>query len=189
LAALLAVQVLSMSFILLVFCEVAPKTYALEHGERFAIRMAPLLRLVGTVLRPFVNLLEGVARAGARLFGGQSAAAVGLDDLKTLIEEGKLRGSLTSEEAWLFEGAFRLRGCTAGAVMTARSDLVTAPAEATTTELIDLVTLSGHSRIPVHEGTADRIAGIVEATDLLPFLQTDAPPRRARESARPATVV
>jgi CBS domain containing-hemolysin-like protein len=189
LAALLALQVLSMSFILLVFCEVAPKTYALEHGERFAVRMAPLLRFVGTVLRPFVNLLEGVSRAAARLFGGQSGAQVGVEDLKTLIEEGKQRGSLTAEEAWLFEGAFRLRGRTAGAVMTLRADLVVAPAEATTGELIDLVTLSGHSRIPVHEGTVDRIVGIVEANDLLPFLQTEAPARRAREIARPAFLV
>jgi CBS domain containing-hemolysin-like protein len=189
LAALLALQVLSMSFILLVFCEVAPKTYALEHGEGFAVRMAPLLRLLGTVLRPFVNLLEGVSLAGARLFGGQGGTAVGVEDLKSLIEEGKLRGSLTSEEAWLFEGAFRLRGRTAAAVMTARADLVLAPAEATTSDLIDLVTLSGHSRIPVHEGTADRIAGIVEANDLLPFLQADAPPRRARDIARPAFLV
>lgn len=189
LAALLALQVLSMSFILLVFCEVAPKTYALEHGERFAVRMAPLLRLLGTVLRPFVNLLEGVSQASARLFGGQAGTAVGVEDLRTLIEEGKLRGSLTAEEAWLFEGAFRLRGRTASGVMTPRADLVVAPAEATTSELIDLVTLSGHSRIPVHEGTVDRIAGIVEATDLLPFLQSDAPPRRAREIARPAFLV
>ena len=189
LVALLALQILSMSFILLVFCEVAPKTYALEHGERFAVRMAPLLRLVGTVLRPAVDLLEGVSRAGARLFGGQTATAVGLEDLKTLIEEGKLRGSLTAEEAWLFEGAFRLRGRTAGAVMTSRADLVMAPAEASTADLIDLVNLSGHSRIPVHEGTVDRVVGIVEANDLLPFLHADAPPRRAREVARPAFLV
>jgi putative hemolysin len=189
LAALLALQVLSMSFILLVFCEVAPKTYALEHGERFAVRLAPLLRVVSTVLGPLVNLLEGVSRAGARLLGGQAASAVGVEDLKTLIEEAKLRGSLSSEEAWLFEGAFRLRGRTASAVMTSRADLVMAPAAATTGELIDLVTLSGHSRIPIHEGTVDRIVGIVEATDLLPFLQSDAPSRQAREIARPAFLV
>ncbi|HEV8480402.1 MAG TPA: hemolysin family protein [Candidatus Eisenbacteria bacterium] len=189
LAALLALQVFTTSFVLLVFCEVAPKTYALEHGERFAVRLAPLLRIVSTVLRPAVNLLEGVSRAAARLFGGQGPALVGVEDLKTLLEEGKLRGSLTAEEAWLFEGAFRLRGRTAGAVMTARADLVMAPSEATTHDLIELVNVSGHSRLPVYEGTVDRIVGVVDVNDLLPFLNAEAPAKRAREIARPAFLV
>jgi len=174
---------------LLVFCEVAPKTYALEHGERFAVRMAPLLRLVGTVLRPAVNLLEGVSRGAARLFGGQAPAVVGIEELKTLLEEGRLRGSLSAEETWLFEGAFRLRGRSAGAVMTARADLVMAPSEATTHDLIELVNVSGHSRLPVYEGTVDHIVGIVDVNDLLPFLHAEAPARRAREIARPAFLV
>jgi CBS domain containing-hemolysin-like protein len=189
LAALVALQVLSMSFILLVFCEVAPKTYALQHGEKFALILAPVLRLVGTVLRPIVDLLEGVAGVGARLLGAQSATVVGVEDLKRLIEEGRLRGSLTNEEARLFEGAFRLRGRTAADVMTARADLVMAPAEATTTDLIELVNLSGHSRIPIYEGTLDRVIGVAEAHELLAHLHEAAPARRAREIAHPPYIV
>ena len=189
LAGLVALQVLSMSFILLVFCEVTPKTYALEHGEKFALALAPFLRLVGTALRPVVDVLEGVAAAGARLLGAQSAAVVGVEDLRRLIEEGRLRGSLTEEEGKLFEGAFRLRGRTAADVMTARADLVMAPAEATTGDLIELVNLSGHSRLPVYEGTLERIVGIADAHELLAHLHEGAPPRRARDIARPPFIV
>src|SRR4029450_11812422 len=64
-----------------------------------------------------------------------------------------------------------------------------APADATTRDLIDLVNFSGHSRIPVYEGTMGRVTGIVEAHDLLPFLQADAKVLRARGIARPSFLV
>jgi putative hemolysin len=109
--------------------------------------------------------------------------------LKTLLEEGKLRGSLTPEVAWLFEGAFRLRDKTAGDVMTPRADLVMAPVESTSSHLVDLVNLSGHARIPLYEHTIDRVVGVVDARDLLPFALEGAESRSAREIMRPPLFV
>jgi CBS domain containing-hemolysin-like protein len=106
-----------------------------------------------------------------------------------LLEEAKHRGSLTVEEAWLFEGAFRLREKTAADVMTPRADLVVAPVEANSTHLIELVNLSGRARIPVYEHTIDRIVGVVDARDLLPFALEGAEPRGAREIMRPPLFV
>ena len=185
LGGLVAVQVLATSFVLLVLCELAPKTYALEHGERFALRLAPPLRLAGSLLKPFVRLLEALSRGTARLFRGPPAGSATVEDLRTLIEEGERRGSLTPEEGRLFAGAFRLRARTAADVMTPRADLVSAPAAARVSEVIELANLSRHSRIPVYEGTLGRIVGVVEARDLLPFRLGEGEDRTAREAARP----
>lgn len=185
LAGLVAVQVLAVSFVLLVLCELAPKTYTLEHGERFALRLAPALRLVGSLLRPFARVLEVVSRRAARLLGAAPAAGATVEDLRTLIEEGERRGSLTPDEGQLFAGAFRLRSRTAAEVMTARADLVAAPADARASELVELVSLSRHSRIPVYEGTLDRVVGVVEARDLLPYRLGASVEKSAREIARP----
>ena len=111
LAALLLLQVLSMSFILLVFCEVAPKTYALEHGEGFAVRMAPLLRLLGTVLRPFVNLLEGVSLAGARLLAGRA----GRPSASKISSRSSRRASCAARSPRRKRGSSRERSACAGA--------------------------------------------------------------------------
>jgi CBS domain containing-hemolysin-like protein len=184
LAALVALQVLATSFVLLVFCELAPKTYALEHGERFAVRLAAALRLTGSLLAPAARLLEGVARLATRRRGGPAAGAA-VEDLVTLIEEGGRRGSLTPDEQRLFAGAFRMEGRTAADVMTRRADLVAAPADARSADLIELVNLSGHSRLPVYEGTLGHVVGVVESRDLLPFVLGTAPDRPARELARP----
>jgi CBS domain containing-hemolysin-like protein len=179
------VQVLATSFVLLVFCELAPKTYALEHGERFAVRLAPALRLVGSLLWPFARVLEGVAHLATRRIGGPPGGGAAVDDLMTLIEEGGRRGSLTPDERQLFAGAFRMESRTAADVMTRRADLVAAPADARSADLVELVNLSGHSRLPVYEGTLERVIGVVESRDLLPFVLGTAPDRSARDIARP----
>jgi putative hemolysin len=185
LAGLVAIQVLATSFVLLVFCELAPKTYALEHGERFALRLAPALRLVGSLLKPFVRVLEALSRGTARLFRGPPAGNAAVEDLKTLIEEGERRGSLTPDEGRLFAGAFRLRIRTAADVMTPRADLAAAPAGARVSEVIELANLSRHSRIPVYDGALGRIVGVVESRDLLPFRLGEGEDKTAREVARP----
>jgi CBS domain containing-hemolysin-like protein len=185
LGGLVAVQVLATSFVLLVLCELAPKTYALEHGERFALRLAPPLRLAGSLLKPFVRLLEALSRGTARLFRGPPAGSAAVEDLRTLIEEGERRGSLTPEEGRLFAGAFRLRVRTAADVMTPCADLVAAPAAARVSEVIELANLARHSRIPVYDGALGRIVGVVEARDLLPFRLGEGEDRTAREAARP----
>lgn len=185
LAAVVALQVLVTSFVLLVFGDLAPKTYALERGERFAVRLAPALRLAAGALVPVARGLEGVARAAARLFGGSPATGAGVEDLRTLIDEGTRRGALTPDEARLFEGAFRLRHLRAADVMTPRADLIAAPADTSVAEVLELVAVSGRSRIPLYEGTLDRIVGVVEARDLVPHALDQAEPRPARDLARP----
>jgi CBS domain containing-hemolysin-like protein len=182
---LVAVQVLVTSFLLLVLCELTPKTYALAHGERFALRLAPLLRLVGAGLGPVARVLERVAHAATRLLGGPAPAGATVEDLRALIDDGTRRGVLTPDEARLFEGAFRLRQRTAAHVMTPRADLVAAPETATTAELVELFNLSGHSRLPIYEGTLGRVVGVVEAADLISTVLGDEPQQSARARMRP----
>jgi putative hemolysin len=185
LAGLVAIQVLATSFVLLVFCELTPKTYALEHGERFALALAPGLRLSGSLLKPFVRVLEALSRGTARLFRGPPTASAAVEDLKRLIEEGERRGSLTPDEGRLFAGAFRLHTRTAADIMTPRADLVVAPADARLSEIVELINLSRHSRIPIYEGALGRFVGVAESRDLLPFRLGEGEERTAREAARP----
>jgi putative hemolysin len=69
--------------------------------------------------------------------------------------------------------------------MTPRADLVSAPAAARVSEVIELANLARHSRIPVYDGALGRIVGVVEARDLLPFRLGEGEDRTAREAARP----
>ena len=63
-------------------------------------------------------------------------------------------------------------------VMVPRIDMVALPDSATLDEIVDTIVREGHSRIPVYEGSIDRIFGILYAKDLLPYLKgPDAPPQ------------
>jgi CBS domain containing-hemolysin-like protein len=186
---ILIIQMLAMSFILLVFCEMGPKTHALEHRENASRQMAFFYRMVSPLLRPFAAGLEGIAHGATRLFAGGSRGGVSVEDLQLLIEEGEQKGSLTPEEGRLFSGAFHLRQLSTADVMTHRADLVTAPVESTTDELIELVNASGRARIPVYERTIDHIVGIIESGDLLPYALEPDSGGTARDVMRPPHLV
>jgi magnesium and cobalt transporter len=151
--------------------------------------MAFFLRLVRPLLRPFAAALEGIAHGATRLFAGGSSGGVSVEDLQLLIEEGEKQGSLTPEEARLFSGAFHLRQLSAADVMTHRADLVSAPVESTAAELIDLVSTSGRSRIPVYERTLDHIVGIVESGDLMPYVLDPSKSGTGRAIMRPPLLI
>jgi CBS domain containing-hemolysin-like protein len=186
---ILIIQMLAMSFVLLVFCEIGPKTHALEHRESASRQMAFFYRMVGPLLSPFAAGLEGFSHGATRLFAGGSRGGVSVEDLQLLIEEGERTGSLTPEEGRLFSGAFHLRQLSTADVMTHRADLVTAPVENTTDELIELVNASGRTRIPVYERTVDHIVGIIESGDLLPYALEAEKTGTARDVMRPTHMV
>ena len=187
--ALLVVQVVSVTFLLLVLGELAPKTYALARGETAALRLAGFLRFAEPILRPAAHVVGAVALFLTRLAGGSGGAEPAAEELQALIEEGRKSGTFSEHEARILSGAFRLRRLAAADVMIPRADLIAVPVESTAAQLVELLGATGHSRIPVYEGTLDRIVGVVEASDLLPFVLDRAQTGTVRELLKPPVVV
>jgi len=186
--ALLALQVVTVTFLLLVLGELAPKTYALARGETAALRLAGFLRFAEPVLRPAAFVVGAAALFLTRLAGGGRAEPAA-EELQALIEEGRKSGAFSEHEARILSGAFRLRRRAAADVMIPRADLIAAPVESTAAELVEVLGATGHSRIPIYEGTLDRIVGVVEASDLLPFVLDRSQTGTARELLKPPVVV
>lgn len=186
---LLIVQIVGVTFVLLVLGELAPKTYALARGEIATRHLAGFLRLTEPIFRPAAHLLGGLAHAVTRWVGAAPRTGPATEELQSLIDEGRRSGTFTGEEARILTGAFHLRRHSAADILVARADLVAAPAHTPASELLDLLSAAGHSRIPIYEGTLDRIVGVVEAADLLPFVLGESPRATAREIMRPPVVV
>ncbi|RYG66130.1 CBS domain-containing protein, partial [bacterium] len=103
-------------------------------------------------------------------------------------------GVIESEERALIEGAMDFRDKVVSEVMTPRIDIVGIPAGATLPEALEIALREGHSRMPIYDGTIDRIVGVLASKDLLPHLKNsfeseNSSLKTARDVARPAYYV
>lgn len=173
--ALLIVTAL-LSFVTIVFGELVPKTLALAHPERFSLLLAPLVDIVGRVLRPVVWILTRVTEGVSRLLGVRDLeqSQMSTAELKLLVERGGEQGILEAEEEQMIHAVIELGERRLHEVMVPRTSIVALPVTASIDESIDVIVQEGHSRIPIYQDSVDEVLGILYAKDLLPYLKPGA---------------
>ena len=92
------------------------------------------------------------------------------EEIHDLIDEGQAKGLISNEESHMVYGVLDLKETKAHAIMIPRTEILSASADSTLGEVIDLVTDCGHTRIPIHKDNIDHIVGILNAKDLLKLL-------------------
>lgn len=182
--------------VLLFVAEVLPLQIAARHSEVIALRGAPLVALALKMMRPVTAIVGGVAHVIARLLGSgpNTTPAVTQGELRTALAAAEEEGVIESEERALIEGAMDFRDKVVSEVMTPRIDIVGIPASATLPEALGIALREGHSRMPIFDGTLDKIIGILATKDLLPHLKNTlesdlSSQKTARDVARPAYFV
>ncbi len=161
---------LVLSLVVLIACEITPKTLALQRAERVALRLAPLVAGATLVMRPVVYVLTAVTRLILRLLGGKAEVRgpfVTEEELKMLVTVGEEEGVIEEEEREMIHGIFEMGDMSVREVMVPRTDLVAIEVNEPVEKAVDLVTKHGHTRIPVYEGDIDHIVGVLYAKDLL----------------------
>src|SRR5437660_1986831 len=160
---------LLLSLVVLIFCEIAPKTIALQRAERVALRLARIVTGATFVMRPIVGVLTGITKLLLRLTGGTQVKGpfVTEEELKMLVSVGEEEGVLEEEEREMIHGIFEMGDMTVREVMVPRTDLVSIEVNEPVEKAVELVTKHGHTRIPVYEGGLDHIIGVLYAKDLL----------------------
>jgi len=159
-----------LSLVVLVACEITPKTLALQRAERVALRMARLVAWATLVLRPVVFVLTAVTRLILRIMGGRAQVRgpfVTEEELKMLVSVGEEEGVLEEEEREMIHGIFEMGDMLVRELMVPRTDLVAIEVNEPVEKAVELVTKHGHTRIPVYEANLDHIVGVLYAKDLL----------------------
>jgi len=95
------------------------------------------------------------------------------EELQEIIEESEAEGLINEEEGEMLHSIFAFGETVVREVMVPRIDMVSCPLTATVPQLLEAIIASGHSRIPIYEGTKDRIVGVVYAKDMLRFWGED----------------
>jgi CBS domain containing-hemolysin-like protein len=166
--------------------EVLPVLIAAPRAESLALAGGGLLQVAGILLSPLIWLIGGVANLLSRLLGARRTGApqVTEDELRSALAAAEEEGAIESSERALLEGAMDFRAKLVREVMTPRLDIVGVHADAGLPEILQTALAEGHSRLPVYEGSRDKIVGIVSTKDLIPFVR-----RAANLQAAPAVGV
>jgi CBS domain containing-hemolysin-like protein len=163
------VSSLGITSMVLVFGESAPKSYAVEHTELHARRVARGLKVVEKVLWPLINLFYYLTSIVNRITGGSpsiESSYVTRDELRNMIRTGEREGVLDEEERQMLQRTLRFTNASAKEVMTPRLDIIAIDEDATVETAIQRCIESGHARLPVYEGSLDNVVGIFDIREL-----------------------
>jgi putative hemolysin len=177
--------------VMLVFGELIPAAFASTRPERLAMVIVGPMTLLLNVLSPITRSLLWFSNRVASIFGGRNTTPyVTEEEIKTLVDAGSEEGVIEDEEKEMIYSIFQFGDKVAREVMVPRIDMVALDADSALQQALDLVLDEGHSRIPVYDGSIDRIIGLLYAKDLLVvWRDNQSKERKVREIMRPAYFV
>lgn len=162
------------TFFLIVFGELAPKTIALEMAERIAYLTAPVLRVFYKIFYYPIRLLEWSGARTVRLFGfkvgAETISSYTEEEIRNLVKMSQESGHLNEEEQRLINKVFEFSETTVKEAMIPRTEVVAVPESSTLTEIAKLFGESGFSRLPVYRESMDDIAGVIHSKDLVSYV-------------------
>ncbi|UCH60256.1 MAG: HlyC/CorC family transporter [Anaerolineales bacterium] len=163
------VVVIVITFMSLIFGELAPKQIGLNNSERIATAVAPVMRLISRLTSPIVNLLTFTTNMVLRVVGVQHSADLGYteEEIKLLIEQGAEGGIFEPEEGEIVEQVFRLADRSIVAQMTPRTEIVWLEIDDPIQVIQEKLANIRYSYYPVARGGIDQILGVVQVNDLL----------------------
>ncbi|MGA1842825.1 MAG: hemolysin family protein [bacterium] len=164
------VNTIVMTFLILVFCEIIPKTTFRTKADSLALRSATGLQISGFVLRPFVKVITAITNSIIRIADKEESDTKlrsMREELKLLAQMGARDGVLKKEQLQMINSVLDLENMTIDKVMTPLIDIVALPKDTSLDKFYRTVSESGYSRIPVYEDRVDNIIGIVNVLDVL----------------------
>ncbi len=177
-----------MTFVILLFGEIVPKTYAANYPEVAAVRVGELIHWIQRIMAPVTFLVTRVGRGILWLFGVSPALPTRImtqDELEGMITISKQDGVLLPEEERMLLNIFKIGKVSVEQVMIPRTEVVFLSSDATTEEILSLIEKTRLSRIPVYEERQDNVIGILHVKDLIQTFITKKPIRLKQMVRRP----
>jgi CBS domain containing-hemolysin-like protein len=170
--AALVVAFVLMTFAHVVAGEVVPKNVAIGKADRLAVLAAPILLVFYKFVEPLVWTIERTAAFLSRALGVRSehhGAGHSVEELRFIVSASSASGHLEKFERDALDRLLDLRTLAAREVMTPRNSLVMVDADSGIDEVLQVMSESRYSRLPVYEQDRENILGIVHVKDVLEF--------------------
>jgi Mg2+/Co2+ transporter CorB len=165
---------LVMTVVVVIFGEVMPKSWAFLNADRFALAVAPVVRIIVLLFAPFAAVAAYIVRFILRIFGVYLEAGEPMlsahEEIRGAVEVLAREGSVVKDDRYRLGGILDLHELEVSDIMIHRTQMLSInggdPAEA----IIRQVTESPYTRMPVWRDDPENIVGIVHARDVLRFI-------------------
>jgi gliding motility-associated protein GldE len=159
------VQVIVISFVILLFGEIIPKVYSTHHPLKFARFIAIPLHFLIKLLKPVNSvLIYSTSFLNNRIHAYNKH--ISIDELSQALE--LTSQTVLKEENEILKGIVKFGNKSVAEIMRSRVDVVSAEINSSYSSIMKMITETGFSRIPVYSGSFDNIKGILYIKDLLP---------------------
>jgi len=162
------------TFLHIVFGELAPKTAALELSERVSLVIALPLQIFYKIFYPFIRVLDWTGTKTVRIFGlhpsGEHGSSYTEDEIRQLVNLSQASGHLNEDERRLINQVFEFSETTVREAMIPRTEIVAISETCTIEEIALSFRQNGYSRLPVYRGSLDDMIGFIHSKDVMAFL-------------------
>ncbi|MDE7098525.1 MAG: hemolysin family protein [Ruminococcus sp.] len=145
------------TILVLIFCEVLPKSYAKKNAEKLALFFATPLSVLVTVLKPFVWILNKMSS----VFKSEDVPTVTEDELKYMIDEIEEEGIIEEQESELVKSALDFDETTVNEILIPRVKVIGVDITDSIDDIKDVFSSEMYSRLPIYEKSLDNIVGII----------------------------
>src|SRR5277367_897563 len=148
--------------VLLIFCEVAPKTFGALHPESLALPASYIYTPLLFLLYPFVWAADLFANAALRMFGVSrqvAANSLSSEELRTVVAEAG--AMIPRQHQQMLVSILDLENATVEDIMVPRNEIVGIDVDDDWDRIVEQLRQSQHTRLPVYEGEIDRIIGLL----------------------------
>lgn len=156
--------------LVLIFGEIIPKIAYQQHPDRLSLLSAPVLKAASFALFPLSLLSTGISQYISRIFikgGLKTNPYVSREEIRLLMLEGAKDGILDKSEIDMAGEVFDFGRTKAQSVMVPLNKVVSASEFTSTKEILELISTSGYSRIPIYSQKESNIIGTIEISDLV----------------------
>ena len=161
-----------LTFIILIFAEVAPKTMAVLHPEKLAFPASFILKPLLWLCYPLVRVINWLANSLLKLIGVSTDEGameqLSSEELRTVVNEAG--AMIPRRHQKMLINILDLEKVTVDDIMVPRNEIVGIDLDNSTEEIITQIITSLHTRLPVYHESIDNVAGILHVRDALPLL-------------------
>ena len=162
------------TLLVVIFAEVLPKTYALAYSDRISLAVAPIMKVLIAVMRPFTRAVELIVRGILSLTPSKRDDAANIlaahQEIRGTIELQTKEGGVAKRDAHMLGGVLDLGDLQVSDIMVHRTKMEMVNADDPPAKIVEEVLKAQYSRVPIWKDESENIIGVLHTKDLLPAL-------------------
>ncbi|RNC79748.1 MAG: DUF21 domain-containing protein [Balneola sp.] len=164
-----AIEVVVLTFTILILSEITPKIIAINNPLRVSRRVSGFIYSLFILLKPIATILAESAISLERYLPKPTSKMTS-EDIKTMAEVSEKEGSIKEDEREIIENVIEFGTTTVREIMTSRVSIIGVSVEDSLTDVLKLIKEHSLSRMPLYENDLDTIHGVIYTKDVLPYL-------------------